>query len=256
MFAARYTKRDLGRIRLAWMGLLLVALGFGLGARPVSAALIGNLSGGNAELSLDDATLEKLSEAAGHYSVRFLGVDTSRFFNGNGGILGVSAEVTFHRLGGNSILSEEGGAGGGAAAEIPKALLVFTSVRLGRTPAGGLKCVPGGQLPLADVGFVSDSFDGSTVVGAPIIVGDPAGGKVCDSESDRFVAVELSGNTDAAQRVDFEIQLRSPQPSLAFFFQYQAYAMNVQPVPEPATAALVGSGVAGLAAWRRRRALA
>jgi hypothetical protein len=223
-----------------------IGLGFFAGAPPASAAQIESLS---------DPSLQKLSERDGEYSVRFLGVDTSQFRNGAGGILGISAEVTFHLAGNNSILPDlaDGGTGAGAASDERHALLVFTSVRLGAKPAGGLRCVAGGQLPLADVDFVSDSFSGPTTVDE-MIVGDAPGGKVCDAEGDRFVAVELSGASGQTQRVDFDIRLNSTQPSLAFFFQYQAY--SVTPVPEPATAALIGGGLAGFAAWRRKRALA
>lgn len=224
-----------------------LALASFLGASAASGGVIGQPVGGDPELSLDDPTLAKLSEGTGAYSVRFTGFDASQFRNAQGGILGVSAEVTFHRVGGGELLPSSGDGGNGdGSSETSEHLLVFTSVRLGTPPPGPLQCPSSTALGLADADFLFGTFNSA------VMVRDPDGsGNVCHSEGDVFVAVPLDGDEDTAQQINFQIQLNAPLPSLAFFFQYQAY--SVTPVPEPAAAALVLAGVGALAYLRRKR---
>ena len=136
---------------------------------------------------------------AGDYSVTFPSFDASQFVNAAGGVLGVTAQITFEQAG-------DGSEVGGMPASH---LFLLTSIRLG---SGDLTCPIPASMPFASAGFVLSSFAGD-LVGAPIFVENPPMGQVCDDEGHTFLGIPFDAEPGEAQTLQFDIELTDTLPN-------------------------------------------
>ena len=201
-----------------------IALIFALGAGPALAMPI-------LDYDLSDPNVIALESSQGEYAATLNQPSADPTFTFSAGdVMHMSGSVTFNELHGGTT-----------------ALLVFTSFReaptvtCGTPPPPRLDASPG-----ADVNTDLNVFQGSAIQSSPV-------GGVCSVELDGqpFLAMVVDQVIPGqARNFQFDLVLDGPMDGAAGL---RAYYQGYSVVPEPSTALLLGLGLLGVAAGRRRR---